>query len=190
VLKVTDPEEFTAAMKSRVVADRDLRHSESCDVEFPGHFHADNAAARFERNLFEYLAAEEPKVAVDIANRKPKGKPHGSPVHFANDDAVPRIRTFDFIAIDQIDVRPEFGEKIMDFADVVLSVAVGVKDEVLCGVAEPRNQCRTISPIGFVVDDSQERQFLTEVFQYFSGIVSAPVVYNNHFEIVSHPANF
>jgi hypothetical protein len=41
-----------------------------------------------------------------------------------------------------------------------------------------------------MVDDSQEWQFLSEVFQYFPGIVFAPVVDNNHFEIVSHPANF
>jgi hypothetical protein len=190
VLKVTDPEKFAAAMKPGIVADRNLRHSKSCDVEFPGHFHADDAAARFERDLFKYLAPEEPEVAVDIANRKPKGESHGSPVQFADDDAVPRIRAFYFVAIDQVDVRPEFGKKIVDFADVVLSVAVGVKDEVLCGAGESRDQSRAISSIGFVVDNPQEWQFLTESFQYFPGIVFAPVVYNNHFEIVSHPANF
>ena len=187
---MTDPEKFTAAVKPRIVADRNFRHSESCDIEFSGHFHADDAASRFERDFFEYLAAEEPEVAVHIANRKLKSESHGSPVHFANDDAVPRIRAFYFVAIDQIDVRPEFGEKIVNFADVVLSVAVGVEDEVLCGVGESGNQCRAITTIGFVVNDSQEWQFLTEVFQNFPGIVFAPVVDNKHFEIVSHPANF
>jgi hypothetical protein len=78
----------------------------------------------------------------------------------------------------------------MDFADIVLSIAVGVEDEILRGVGEARNQRRAIATIGFVVDDSQEWQFLAEVFEYFSGTVFAPVVDNNHFEIVSHPANF
>jgi hypothetical protein len=190
VLKVTYPEKFTAAMKSRIVANRDLRHSKSCDIEFPGHLYADYAASRFERDLFKYLAAEETEVAVHVANRELKGKSHGSPVHFADDDAVPRIGAFHFVAIDQIDVRPEFGEKIMDFADIVLPIAVGVEDEILRGVGEARNQRRAIATIGFVVDDSQEWQFLAEVFEYFSGTVFAPVVDNNHFEIVSHPANF
>jgi hypothetical protein len=190
VLKVTYPEKFTAAMKSRIVAYRDLRHSKSCDIEFSGHLHADYAASRFERDLFKYLAAKKPEVAVHVANREPEGKPHGSPVHFANDDAVPRIRAFYLVPVDQINVRSKFGEQIMDFPDIVLSIAVGVKDEVFGRVGESRDQCRAISPVGFVVDDSQEWQFLAEVFEYFSGTVFAPVVDNNHFEIVSHPANF
>ena len=82
------------------------------------------------------------------------------------------IRAFYFVAIDQIDVGPEFGKKIVHFADVVLTVAVGVEDEVLCGVRESGNQRRAISSIGFVVDHAQEWQFLTETFQYFPGIVA------------------
>jgi len=190
VLKVTDPEELAAAMKARIMAYRNLRHPESCDFEFPGHFHADYAAFRFECDLFKYLAAEEPEVTIHVANRQLKGKSHASPVQFANDDAVPRIGTFYFVAINQIDVGTKLGEKIMNLANIVLSITVGIEDEVLCGGGKPCNQCRAISAIGFVVDDSQEWQFLTEVFQYFPGIVFAPVVYNNHFEIVSHPANF
>ena len=177
-------------MKSRVVADRDFRHSKSRDIEFPCHFHANDAAARFECDLFEYLAPEEPEVAVHVANRELKGESHGSPVHFANDDAVPRIRTFNFIAIDQIDIRPEFSEEVMDFTDIILSIAVGVEDEVPGGAGEPRNQRSAISPVGFVVDYFQVWQFPPEVFQNFPGIVLAPVVHDDYFEIVSHPANF
>jgi hypothetical protein len=177
-------------MKSRIVAYRNLRHSKSSDVEFPSHFHADYAAFRFECDLFKYLAAEDPEVTIHVANGQLKGKSHASPVQFANDDAIPRIRTLYFVAINQIDVRTKLGEKIMNLANIVLSVTVGIEDEILSGAGESRNQCRAISPIGFMVDDSQEWQFLSEVFQYFPGIVFAPVVDNNHFEIVGYLANF
>jgi hypothetical protein len=190
MLQVTDPEKLAAAMEAGIVADRDLRHPKSCNVEFSGHFHADDAASRFECDLFKYLAAEEPEVAVHVAYRQLKSESHGSPIHFADENAIPRIRTFHLVAIDEIDAGPKFSEQIMNFANIVLAISVGVEDEVLCGAGEPRNQCRAISTVGFVVDDSQEWQFLTEGFQYFPGIVLAPVVYNNHFEIVSHPANF
>ena len=87
-------------------------------------------------------------------------------------------------------MRAEFGQEVMDFPDIVLSVTVGVKDEVSGGVCESGNQRCAISAIGFVVKHTQVRKLLTEVFQYFPGIVFAPVVNNDHFEIVSHPANF
>ena len=190
MLKVTDPKKLAAAMKPRVVAYRNFGHSKSGDVEFPCHFHADYAAFRFECYLSEYLAAEEPEVTIHVANGQLKGKPHASPVQFANQDPVPRIRTFYFVAINQVDVWTKLGEKIMNLANIVLSITIGIEDEVLCSAGEARYQCGAIPSIVFVVDDSQERQFLTEVFQYFPGIVFAPVVYNDHLEIVGHPANF
>ena len=185
-----DTEELAGAMEPRIVTDGNLGHAASGKLEFPGHFHTDDAASRFQCDLLENVAAEETEVAVHVSNRESKDEAHAAPVHFADDDAVPGVRALHFVAVDQVDVRPKFGEKIVNLTDIVLSVAIGVEDDVLCGVSEAGNQRGAITPISVVVDDAQETQLHTETFQNFPGFVSAPVVDNEHFEIVCHLAHF
>ena len=68
MLQVTDTEELAAAMQSRVVADGNFGHPESCNIEFSRHFHADDAATRFQSDSLKDLPSEEAEVAVDVAN--------------------------------------------------------------------------------------------------------------------------
>jgi len=190
MLQVADSEELAAAMQPWVVTDGNLSHSESGNIELPGHLDTDDAASGFQGDPLEDLPSEKAEIAIDVPNGELKCKPHGPAIQLSNHNAIPCVRAFHLEAIDEIDVWPEFGQEIVDFAHIVLSIAVGVEDEIFGGVIECGNQRSPISAIGFMVDYAQEWKLLAEVFQYFPGIVFAPVVDNDHFEIVSHPANF
>jgi hypothetical protein len=149
-----DPEKLTRTMKTGVMTDRNFSHSESRDIEFPRHFHADDAAPRLESNSLEYVSAEQTEVAIHISNREAKRESHRAPVHLSDNDAVPRVGAFYFEAIHQVDIRTEFGKKIVNLADIVLPITVGIKDEIFCRVGETGNERSSITAVGFVVNDT------------------------------------
>src|SRR5262245_13721909 len=100
-------------MHAGVMGNRYLDHSETGQFELLGHFDANDAASGFQGNTIEDIPAEKPEIAIHVAYRKPEYPSHRAPVHGADPDAIPSIRAFDFVSIDEIDVRFEVRQKVV-----------------------------------------------------------------------------
>jgi hypothetical protein len=96
--------ELARTVSSWPVADRYLNDAKPSELEFSHHLHTNNAAVGFERQVFENLSPEKPKIAIDILYGKVKDQPHRTPVCFSNPNAVPRIGAGDFVAIYDINI--------------------------------------------------------------------------------------
>src|SRR5438874_6811470 len=130
------PEEFATAIHTRIMTDRDLGHAETRQFELLRHFDTDDTASRFQGNRIENISAEQAEIAIHVTNREVENKSHDSAVYCADPDAIPGIRAFNLITVHQIDVRPEFGQQVVHFANIVLTIAVGVEDEIFLCVLE------------------------------------------------------
>src|SRR5262245_41827816 len=170
-------------MHSRVMRHGYLGHPEAGLFELLGHFDTDDTTSGFQSNLFENVAAEESEVAVDVADRQSECPPHRAPIQGSYPDPIPRIGALDLVSIDQIDVRLEVGQKIVKFADVVLAVSVGVEDQVFPGVAETCDQGCAVTEVSLMMDNSQKRQFYSELIENRACFVLASVVNDEHLEI-------
>src|SRR5262245_16159837 len=153
-----DTEEFTGAVHPWVVTHRNFSHSESGLLELLGHFHANDAAFGLQRDRIEDPPAEQAEVAIHIADRQTKCPPHRTPVDPSDDDTVPGVGTFDLVAVDEINTGSKYSQEVVNLSYVVLTITVGVKDQIFEGVLESRDEGRAIPEVAFVVDDAQERQ--------------------------------
>src|SRR3954467_1498364 len=103
---------------------------------------------------------------------------------------MPSIRTFYLVTVHKIDSWSKCPQQIVYLSYVVLTVTVGIEDEVLFRARESRDQRGAVSEIALVVDDAQERQFSTQRLEDFSRLVPASVVDNKNLEIISHRSDF
>ena len=158
------------------MTDRDLHHLKPGIIELSGHFHADDAARGFERDDIEDTPANQAEVAVHVANRQREGKAHCPAIRGADPDPIPGVGAFHLVAVDEIDVGTELSQKVVDFADIVLSVSVGIEDQILSGIREAGDERGSISEIPRVVDRADEGQFPGEPVRNGSGLVLASVI--------------
>ena len=107
VREVSHSEELTAAVQARIVANRNLNHSESSLFKLLGHFNTDHTTPGLQRNPIEHVSAKQTKVTIDISNRDPERQPHRAAVTFSDPDAIPGIGALHFVAVDEIDVGRE-----------------------------------------------------------------------------------
>ena len=179
-------EELASAVKTRIVTDRYFHHAEAGFVEFSGHLHADHTTGRFEIDHVEYLSANETEIAIHIADRERKRKSHGAPICGADQDAVPGVGALDLVAIDEVDIRSQLGEQIMDFTDIVLAVPIRIKDQLFAGVLESGNESGAIPLIVRMVDGAYKGKFSSEPVSNGPCLVLAPVVDDEYFEVISN----
>src|SRR5688572_17961011 len=139
-------------MHPRVMTNRNLEHSESSLFELFGHLNTDHTAPGFQGYGFEDITAKKAEVAVDVPNGNPECPSHGSAVNFADANAIPCIGALHLVTIHEIDAGCEASQEIVQFADVVLSVAVGVENQILSSILEARDQSRAIAEISFMMD--------------------------------------
>ncbi len=62
-------------------------------------------------------------------NRQPEGETHCPAIRRPDQDAVPGIGAFHLVSVDEIDVGPELSQKVVDFANIILSVSVGIENQ-------------------------------------------------------------
>ena len=141
------------------MADRDLHHLQPRSIELSCHLHADHAACGLQRDDFENATANQAEIAIHVANRQPEGKAHCSAIRRPDPDPVPGIGAFHLVSVNEIDVWPELSQKVVDFANVILSVSVGIEDQILSGIPETGNESGSISKILRMVDRADEGKF-------------------------------
>src|SRR5262249_46646834 len=159
-------------------------------VELSGHFHADHTAFRLESDGVEDVSSKKSEIAIDIAKRQVECPAHHTTVHRADKDAIPRIRPLHLIAVDEIDARGQLGEQIVNFADIILSIAVGIENEVLAGIGEARNQSRSVPKISRVMNDAQKRHLGSKPVENRAGLIFTAVVDDQDFKVVGHFLHF
>src|SRR3989442_5312790 len=98
------------------------------------------------------MTTEQAEIAIDVTNGQAKNPTHDAPVCRADPDAIPRVGAFDLVTIHEIDVRPEFSQQIVHFANIVLTVTVRIEDQILLRVLKAGNQCRTIAEIPLMMN--------------------------------------
>src|SRR6188508_309560 len=118
------------------MADGDLHHLQPSSIELSCHLHADHAACGLQRDDFEHTTANEPEIAVHVANRQSEGKAHCSAVGRPDPDPVPGIGAFHLVSVNEIDVWPELSQKVVDLANVILPVSVRIENKILTGIAD------------------------------------------------------
>src|SRR5207247_10156645 len=77
----------------------------------------------------------------------------------------------------------------MDFANIVLRIAIRVKDEVLARTIETGNQGRAVAEISLVMDDAQIGQFRGEAVQKRPRLILASIIDDNDLELAGHLAH-
>lgn len=183
-------EELASPVHSRVMRNRNLDHSEAGFFKFFGHFNADHTASGLQRDRVENIPTKETKVAVDVADRKPKYESHRPPVPSADPNAIPRISALHFVSVDQVDIGFENGQQVVEFPNIVLTITIGVKNQIFPGVLKSADERRPISQIAFVMNHTKEGQFDGEPIEYGAGFVLASIVNNQDFEIGGDFADF
>src|SRR5262245_10801804 len=123
------------------------------------------------------MAAKETKIAVHVPNREAENPTHALPIHGADPDAIPGIRAFDFVTVDEVDIGLELRQQTVKFADVILTIAIGVENEILLGVLESADQRCPVSQIVFVMDDAKKRQLDGKPIKNDGCLVFASVVH-------------
>ena len=166
------------------MADRHFHHAETGLVELSGHLHTDHATCGFEPDGIENMPANETEIAIHIADRKREGETHGSAISAADKDPVPGIGALHLVAIDQINVRSQLAEQVMDFTDIVLSVSVRVKNEILASVLESGNEGGPISEIVGMMNGADKGKLSSQTVGNGSRLILASVVNDEYFEVV------
>src|SRR5688572_27504638 len=92
---------------------------------------ADRSAVAAQRDALDDRAADKAEVAVYIVDWQPERPPHQKPVDAADVDPVHRILTRHLDAVDEMRVGGQQHQQDRELTDVVLSVTVGVENEVL-----------------------------------------------------------
>ena len=147
------------------------------------HLEADDAAVFGELHTVEHAAANEPEVAVHVPDLQAEQPLHRVVVDAADDNPMQRIGPADLIAVHEIHARPHVRPEQLDFRWVVLSVAVGVEDQVLAGLAKPGPECAAVAAVSIVIDDADFRIRACELVRNLRRRVRAPVVDHQDLEV-------
>src|SRR5579872_1783477 len=104
----------------------DLLHLAAAQFQLADQFHADGAAGGSKLNVLQQRPADQPVVAVDVADFNPKQQPRAEIVNIAYPDTMRRVMPLQLVTVDQAGLRTYELEQSGQFPYVVLPVAVGV----------------------------------------------------------------
>jgi hypothetical protein len=137
-----------------------FREKAPCPLQFEDELDADDAAGRGQLHLLNCLPPDEPKITVNVTDRKAEKKMGKLVVDRAHHLAMLCVRAFYLIAINNVNLICEERVEIQELAHVILPVAVRIEHEILTGVFEARSERPSVSTVGCVVDNSYARQGL------------------------------
>ena len=144
-------------MRSLEVIDLDLDAPGTGALESVDQLDADRAAVLLETQGAHVLAAHEPEVAVDVADRQSERESHPGRVDGADDPALKRVGAVALVALDPVHVAGHVLGEADELRGVVLAVAVRVEDPVAARLGQGRSQGASVAAVDLVLDDAQPR---------------------------------
>ena len=167
------------------MVDADFHRPVWAHLELSHQLDADGAAGRGELDVVDEFPPDQPEIAVDVAQPHAEQNPREAVVQVADPDAVPRIASLEFVAVDQADVIGHAGGELRQFADIVLAVAVGIEDEFLGGRRKAASQRAAVAAVFRMRDHPHPwRMLLAKLLQHFGSVVVAAVVHHDHLVVV------
>src|SRR5262245_37842289 len=164
----------------------DLDHVAAAQLQLADQFDANGAAGRDELNAVQQRAANEAIVAIDVANADAEKQPRAEVVYVTDPDPMRRIVALELVAVHQSGLRRDPFEQQRQLADIVLSIAIGIENELLCGRGESAAQRAAIAAIARVGYDAEPwAMHPLQLFEDFGGVVVTAVVDYDHF-VVRH----
>lgn len=163
------------------VVDLDLDAARPGVLEAADELDADCAAVLFELQPAHDLAAHQPEVAVDVADRQPEQEPHRGRVDRPDHAAVQRVGAVALVALDPIHVRGHVLGELRDLGRVVLAIAVGVENPVAAGFGQGRAQRTAVAAVCRVPDHPQPRLSRCDVHEPRPRVVARAIVDDDDF---------
>src|SRR5438552_13968377 len=134
-------------------------------------FQADRAAVGLELDDAEDAAADQPEVAVHVAELESEEELDDVMIDPADDLAVEGVGSIDLIAVDDIHVVAEGVEQERELAGIVLGVAVRIEDQLLGSGRETRPERRSVTPVLRMSHDAKAAVLSLELLENKSGRV-------------------
>lgn len=154
-------------------------------------FDANRTAGRTQLRPLDQRAADEPKIAIDIAELYAEKKTGKLVINRANGDPMPRVVPTSFVAVDEADVGPDRVEKRWKFTHIVLPIAIGVKYEILRSRLKTGAKRATVAAIFRMGDHPEARAMhFAQALQHGSGFIGAAIVDDDDFEITGVPFEY
>src|SRR5436190_6088669 len=151
-------------------------------------FNTNRAAASFKVNRIERAFPDQPKIAIDIHDRQSKQLPGEPGVNTPEQFSMQSVRAVQLITVYDIDSVAHGLIKPFEFANVVLPIAVGVKDEIFGRNLETGPQCGAVAFVCLMSNDAEKRYLRQQSFKYLGRRIPAAVVDDNYFGIAGKSA--
>jgi len=158
------------------VVDLDLDASGAGALEAVDQLDADRPAVLLEPQPAHMVAAHQPEVAVDVADRKPEDEPHRGRVDGAHDASLKGVRPVALVALDPVDLLRDVLGEPDELRRVVLTITVGVEDPVAASLRQGRSQGAAVAAVGRVLDDAQPRLASRNIGEPLERVVGRSVV--------------
>lgn len=179
-----EAEELRAAVFAGEVGDGEFDHLHAGAFEHGDEFDADGAARRPQGFAGEERAADEPEIAIDVAEADAEEEAGELVVDGTDDFAVPGIVAGNFVAVDEADFGGDGFEEGGEIGDVVLAVTVGVEDELVGRGGETGAEGTAVAAVFGVGDDAEAGgEFGDEGFEDKAGGVGAAIVDDDDFVV-------
>jgi hypothetical protein len=130
-----------------IVVYTDLDDTKRQKFQFPHQFHTDGSTGRAEPNVVEQAATYQSVVTVDVTDSDLKQKPSECVISTADQNPVPRVLPLELVAIHQPDVRRHLFQQPRKLEHIVLTVTVGVEDQVFLRCVETCSESPAIASI-------------------------------------------
>ena len=125
----------------------DFHHLAPAQFQFPHQLDADSAAGGRQVDFRQQGAANQPVIAIDIADANAEQQARAKVVDLPDPDAVPWVVTLQLVAVHQPGGGRDQIEQPGKLADVILAVAIGVEDKFLPSRREPAAQRAAITTV-------------------------------------------
>src|ERR1035437_1178292 len=171
-------------MEAGIMMHSDFHHLAPAQFQFPHQLDTDGAAGGGQVDLVQQGAANQPVIAIDIADANAEHQARAKVVNSPDPDAVPRVMTLQLVAVHEARGGRYQLEQAGKLADVILSVAIGVEDKFLLSRREPAAQRAAITAVVRMGDHAQPRaELAAKLIQHFAGAIMTAVVDHDDFVI-------
>lgn len=97
-------------------------------LELSNKFYTDCSAGGSQVDLIQEFAADEPEIAIDVADFDAEQEPGESVIDVPDEDAMPGIVPLEFVAVYESDIGLHSLQQFRNLIDIVLAVPVGIKN--------------------------------------------------------------
>ena len=180
-------EELRAAVRAVIVVHGHFDNDESRVLDLLHHLEADHAAVLFQPHLVENRPAHHAEITVDVAHLQSEQHLDDVVVQASDENAVPRIRSAELVAVHQIHAGAHLLPEQLHLAWIVLSIAIGVEDDFFRRRRKSAAQGPAVSAIGGMRHDAERGIDLRQRIQNLRRRVGAAVVDDNHLVVRRQP---